>query len=56
MKTTNQSYYVLASTNLASPMVQWTCLATNPMTGGQFRFTNVVDLAVPYIFYRVQLR
>ena len=52
---TNQSCYVLASTNVAAPISQWTCLATNPITGGQFRFTNAIDPSVPRLFYRLQL-
>jgi autotransporter-associated beta strand protein len=52
---TNQSYYVLASTNVVAPAAQWTRLATNPITGGQFRFTNMIDPSVPQVFYRVQL-
>ena len=52
---TNQSYYVLASTNVAAPVAQWTRLATNPIIGGQFRFTNAIDPSVPQMYYRVQL-
>jgi autotransporter-associated beta strand protein len=52
---TNETYYVLASTNIAAPTAQWTRLATNLITGGQFRFTNAIDPSVPQTFYRVQL-
>lgn len=52
---TNQTYYVLASTNAAAPAAQWTRLATNPITGGQFCFTNAIDPSVPRKFYRLQL-
>ena len=52
---TNQSCYVLASTNVAAPAAQWTRIATNPIPGGQFRFTNAIDLSVPRKFYRIQL-
>ncbi len=51
---TNQTYYVLVSTDIAAPMAQWTRLATNPITAGQFLFTNAIDPSVPHTFYRVQ--
>jgi autotransporter-associated beta strand protein len=52
---TNQTYYVLASTNVAAPMAQWARIATNPITESQFRFTNAIDPSVPQTFYLIQL-
>ena len=53
---TNDSYYVLTSTNLAQPVTGWTRLATNTFdaTGG-FQFTNVVPATEPQQYYRLQL-
>jgi polygalacturonase len=53
---TNGAYYVLASTNLALPLDQWTPVATNPFDGnGNFSFTNTPDPYCPRMFYRLQL-
>jgi hypothetical protein len=48
-------YYVLASTNLASPLSNWVPIATNFCNGdGTFTFTNPIP-AGPVQFYRLQL-
>ena len=53
---TNGTYYVLASTNLALPLNQWTPVATNPFDGnGNFAFTNTPAANSPQMFYRLQL-
>jgi polygalacturonase len=49
-------YYVLASTNVALPLSNWTVLATNQFNyGGSFSFTNVINPGVPRQFYRLQV-
>ncbi|HEV2437757.1 MAG TPA: polysaccharide lyase family protein [Verrucomicrobiae bacterium] len=49
------TYHVLASTNLALPVAQWTLMATNQYdTSGDFVITNVIDPAWPQTFYRLQ--
>jgi len=51
------TYYLLASTNLNLPVVQWTRIATNQFNGdGTFSMTNVVNTAAPQTFYRIQLQ
>jgi autotransporter-associated beta strand protein len=53
---TNGTYYVLASTNLAAPLTNWTRLLTNPFDGsGNFNFTPPANPAGPQNFYRLQL-
>ncbi len=51
------SVWVLASTNVALPMPQWTSISTNPMPGGAFTLTltNVVRATIPDRFFRLQL-
>lgn len=50
----NATYYVLASTNIALPLAQWTRLATNAFDGlGGFRFTNTT--ASPQQFHLLQI-
>src|SRR5215469_15672632 len=49
-------YYLLASTNLASPLAQWTPIATNQFDGGgNFTLTNAINVNLPQAFYRLQL-
>jgi hypothetical protein len=50
---TNAVYAVLMSTNLPSPLTNWTSLATYTATGGVFTFTatNVVDKTAARRFY-----
>jgi autotransporter-associated beta strand protein len=53
--TGNWTYYVLATTNLASP--QWTPVLTNQFdSSGNFTFTNVVNPFSPQSFYKLQLQ
>jgi glucose/arabinose dehydrogenase len=53
---TNGVYYVLATTNLASPPAQWTCIATN-VTDGAANFSAAVPINANDTsrFYRLQL-
>ena len=51
-----QSYYVLGSTNLAAPVLEWTRLATNSFgPSGGFSFTNAMDPALSQQFYLIQV-
>lgn len=46
-------YSILVATNLAAP--QWTLLTTNRFdSGGNFIFSNTINLAIPQLFYRFQ--
>jgi hypothetical protein len=52
----NGIYYVIASTNLASPLNQWTRVATNFFgTTGSFQFSNTFNLSAPGQFYALQV-
>jgi autotransporter-associated beta strand protein len=52
----NATYYLLASTNLAVPLANWTRVATNVFDGsGQFTYTNGMAPNLPQQFYRVLL-
>ncbi len=54
--TQGNDYYVLASTNVAMPVSNWTILMTNQFgTGGSFSFTNAITPGVPRRFYLLQL-
>jgi hypothetical protein len=50
-------YHVLASTNVALPIAQWTSIATNFFAGTDFQFTliNAIDPATPQQFYLLQV-
>jgi len=49
--------YVLASTNLALPLTNWVCVATNTFdANGDFNFTNFFPPDLPQSFYLLQLR
>jgi hypothetical protein len=51
------TYYVLASTNMASPLSQWQRIATNPFDGnGNFNFTNPPDPNAPQTFFLLKLQ
>ena len=51
------TYYVLASTNVALPLGQWTTIATNTFDGnGNFSFTNAPATTAPQRFYLLQLQ
>jgi autotransporter-associated beta strand protein len=48
----NGNYKVLVTTNVASPLIQWTPIATNSYDGsGNFSFTNAVNPNAPQQFY-----
>lgn len=50
--TTNGTFYVLTSTNLATPLANWTPLSTNTFDGsGNFSVTNAINPANPHQFY-----
>jgi len=54
--TTNGTYYVLVSTNLALPPNQWTPVTTNVFdASGNFIFTNAINADSPQAFYRLQV-
>ena len=54
--TTNGTFYVLVSTNIALPLSQWTPVATNVFDGsGHFIFTNAIAPNNPQAFYLLQL-
>jgi hypothetical protein len=51
------TYFVLAQTNLASPLSDWSPIATNHFdASGNFSFTNAIDPSVPARFYLLQLQ
>ena len=52
------NYLVLTTTNLTSPLTNWTRVATNPFgAGGSFNFTNPVNLAgTNGLFYMLELQ
>jgi hypothetical protein len=49
--------YVLASTNLALPLSNWTRLATTNVfdPAGAFACTNAIESGLPQNFYRLQV-
>jgi hypothetical protein len=50
--TAGSNYVILASTNLALPLINWTALTTNQFDGsGQLRFTNPISPAKPRQFF-----
>ena len=52
----NGAYYVLISSNLLTPLTNWTYLATNQFDGqGGFIFTNTAQTNAPQLFYLLQL-
>jgi len=54
--TTNGTYFVLTSTNLATPLGLWTPVATNNFgSQGQFNFTNLAPTNTPQLFYILQM-
>jgi autotransporter-associated beta strand protein len=53
----NANYYLLASTNIITPLSNWTRILTNQFdNGGGFNFTNPDDPKVPQSFYLLQLQ
>jgi autotransporter-associated beta strand protein len=52
----NGTYYVLTSTNLATPLPGWTALATNTFDAyGNFNLTNSINPNAPQQFYLLQI-
>jgi len=50
--TTNGTFYVLTSTNVATPLANWTPLSTNMFDGsGNFNVTNAINPGNPRQFY-----
>ena len=53
----NSTNYILVSTNLASPLTNWTPLFTNQFdSAGNFNFTNSINPSVPQLFYRLLMQ
>ena len=53
---TNETYYVLSSTNLSQPLPEWTRSATNRFgNNGAFSFTNPVTAGERRRFYLLEL-
>jgi hypothetical protein len=53
----NGTYYVLTSSNLVTPLGQWTLIATNQFDSqGQFIFTNTAPTNTPQLFYILQMQ
>jgi fibronectin-binding autotransporter adhesin len=53
--TANGTYYVLTTTNLATPLVNWVPLVTNTYdASGDFNFTNAVNTGSPQEFYLIK--
>jgi hypothetical protein len=51
----NGTYYVLTTTNLATPANNWVSLATNSFDGsGNFSVTNAITPGRPQQFYRIE--
>jgi hypothetical protein len=54
--TAGANYLVLATTNLALPVTNWTAMATNQFgPGGSVNFTNPQNLNSSQIYYRLRL-
>jgi hypothetical protein len=52
----NQTNYLITATDLALPLAQWTCIATNVSDlSGNCAFTNNLAAGVPQQFYRISL-
>jgi T5SS/PEP-CTERM-associated repeat protein len=52
----NATYWVLTTTNVALPLMNWAHLQTNQFDGfGNFAFTDAILPAAPQRFYRLQL-
>jgi hypothetical protein len=51
--TAGSTYYVLASTNLALPLTNWTPVSTSTYPSGNFYLTNTVNPATPHVFFRL---
>jgi len=54
--TASGTYYVLTSTDVASPLGSWTPVLTNTFgPGGVFSVTNAINPATPKRFYLLKL-
>ncbi len=54
--TAGATYYVLTSTNVATPLAEWTRVATNVFgAGGSFSVTNAIVPSEPHRFYLLQV-
>jgi hypothetical protein len=54
--TEGNTYYVLASTNVAAPLINWEPVFTNVFeANGVFSVTNPVSPVIPARFYLLQL-
>jgi autotransporter-associated beta strand protein len=52
----NGTYYILTSTNLVTPLTNWTRLLTNQFdAAGDFTFTNTINISNAQNFYLLQL-
>jgi len=52
----NGNFYLLGSTNLLTPLANWTRLLTNQFdSNGNFDFTNLIPTNSPAAFYRLQV-
>ena len=50
------TYHLMASTNMALPISQWTPLAADLLDGnGSFRYTNAITTDLPVQFFRIAL-
>ena len=50
------NFYLLDTTNLVTPLTNWTILSTNQFdTNGNFNFTNTVNTNSPQSFYLLEL-
>jgi len=50
------NFYLVGTTNLATPIANWTRLLTNQFDGsGNFDFTNLLPSNTPQSFYRLQV-
>jgi len=54
--TAGANYYLLATTNLSTPLTNWTILSTNQFgSGGSLNATNPLNPNSPQAFYRLRL-
>jgi hypothetical protein len=50
------NYYLVGTTNLATPLSNWTRLLTNQFdAAGNFNFTNPMNPSWPQSYYRLQV-
>ena len=52
----NTAFYLLGTTNLATPLANWSVLLTNQFdANGNFNFTNTLDANWPLGYYRLEI-